>query len=128
MKKQSLFSICILAFVFAAQNVYAAPADDYKFFGSVAAVSEMCLGSTKISERINVVVPAAVKKNPEITEIMNSLIESYNSAYMKAAADARIWEATQQGTFKFSAPMNCRDTKHVEKIKFMHDYILKNLN
>ena len=101
--------------------------DDYKFFGSMAALSEMCLKSTKISDRINKVVPAAVKKNPEITDMMKSLIEAYNEAYKKAILDGQIWEATSDGNFRFSNTINCRNAEQAEKIKFLHDYILKNL-
>ena len=71
--------------------VQAAPVDDYKAFGSIAALSEQCINSAQISERINIVVPAAVQKNPEITPIMESLIQAYNAAYTKAMVDGQIW-------------------------------------
>ena len=38
----------------------AAPIDDYKAFGSIAALSEQCINSAQISARINVVIPAAI--------------------------------------------------------------------
>ena len=108
--------------------VQAAPVDDYKAFGSVAALSEQCLNSSQISERINIVVPAAVQKNPEITPIMESLIQAYNAAYTKAMVDGQIWEASNSGNFGFSRPINCRNQEDVKKIRFLHDYFLKALN
>lgn len=107
---------------------HAAPIDDYKAFGSIAALSEQCINSAQISERINIVVPAAVKKNPEITPIMESLIQAYNAAYTKAMVDGQIWEASSSGNFGFSRPINCRNQEDVRKIRILHDSILKALN
>jgi hypothetical protein len=68
------------AMLMVAVVAHAAPIDDYKAFGSIAALSEQCINSAQISERINIVVPAAIKKNPEITPIMEALIQAYNAA------------------------------------------------
>jgi hypothetical protein len=105
----------------------AAAVNDYRFMGSVAAVSEMCLKSEKISQGINKVVPAAVKQNPEIADVMNALVNAYNSAYKKAILDAQIWQASKDGTFAFSDPINCKNSEHLDRVRFLHDFIMKNL-
>ena len=119
------FFAATLVFTVAA---HAAPIDDYKAFGSIAALSEQCINSAQISERINIVVPAAVQKNPEITPIMESLIQAYNAAYTKAMVDGQIWEPSNTGNYGFSRPINCRNQEDVRKIKVLHDSILNALN
>jgi hypothetical protein len=121
------FCLILASALASVSTVQAAPVDDYKSFGSVAAVSEMCLNSSQITDRINVVVPAAVKKNPEITGIMQSLIEAYNAAYSKAIVDARIWEPNNSGNFSYSKPINCRNADDLNKVKYYHSAILKAL-
>jgi len=106
----------------------AAPIDDYKAFGSIAALSEQCINSAQISARINIVVPAAVKKNPELRPMMDTLIDAYNAAYTKAMVDGRIWEASSTGVYGFSRPVNCRNPEDVKAIRSFHDSILKALN
>jgi len=106
----------------------AAPIDDYKAFGSIAALSEQCINSAQISARINVVVPAAIKKNPELRPMMDTLINAYNAAYTKAMVDGQIWEASSTGVYGFSRPVNCRNPEDVKAIRAFHDSILKALN
>ncbi len=119
---------CVSTLLFCTTAAHAAAGDDYKFFGSMAAVSEQCINSSQISDRINVVVPAAVQQNPQITELMNSLIQVYNAAYTKAMVDGQVWEASSNGTFGYTRPFNCRNQEDLKKIKFYHDYVLKALS
>jgi hypothetical protein len=106
----------------------AAPIDDYKAFGSIAALSEQCLNSSQISARINIVVPAAIKKNPALRPVMDTLIQAYNAAYTKAMVDGQIWEASSSGTYGFTRPVNCRNPEDVKAIRSFHDSILEALN
>jgi len=123
--KKFLSSVMAMFFFLTAQVYSATPADIYKQMGGIAALAEACFSSEKIPTLLNVKIAETLEQNPDLGEMMDTLIEEYNEGYYTSGAKQIIWNASEQSYNK--TPFDCEDTEDVKTIKQLEQTVLDNL-
>ncbi len=116
--KEVLIIVGILANI---KSFATSPLSLYKQFGSVAALSEVCLKSQKIPKKLN----KALIKSGLDKDMINALIKAYNSGYKNAILNYKIWIASKEKWNKKS--FDCSNKKDIELIKKFENKIYSNI-
>jgi len=118
MKIRVLFFATLLV----ANQLYAAtPYNQYKQFGSIAALSESCLQSVEIKDALQ----EALTRINLSDQILRSLIGAYNEGYNGAILEMKIWNASQASWNKTS--FSCDQQKDVELIRDFQEKVVASL-
>ena len=103
----------------------AALRNEYRQYGGIAALANLCYNSELIPKAVNAKIDAVVSKTPAALSLANGLIEEYNAANEHAAMHGTIWVVSTQSYGKTA--FACHNKDDAETIRSLEAIALKGL-